>query len=166
MRVCQVIDRFSGGGQERVAVELARILVGHVGVSAALATRSSGDYELLLRESQVVVFCGNRRHRYDLFGWARIGRWLRRMRFDVVHAHSSGSLMAAVLLKRLFRLRYAVVLHLQMLPAPGTAWRAQAIKMLRYARPAVSFSFTTNPALRALPCKLVRLRGRRRRGRV
>lgn len=148
MRVCQVVDRLTGGGQERIAVELSRMVAGHVELSSVLATRAGGDYEVILRKAGVVSFIGDRRHRLDIAGWGRVARWVREMRFDVLHVHSPGSLMAAVLLKRIFFLPFKVVLHVQMLPPAGTRWRTEAVRMLRWGRKTVSFAFTTNRKLR------------------
>lgn len=149
MRVCQVIDRLSGGGQERVAVDLARGLLGSVDLSAVLATRAGGDYETVFGDLPVSLFVAVRSRRTDPIAWARIYRWLRRQRFEILHTHSPGSLAAAIRLRRLPGLSYRIVAHLQMLPPQGTPFREFAERWYRSAASEVDAAFVTNDHLRS-----------------
>jgi glycosyltransferase involved in cell wall biosynthesis len=147
LRVCQVIDRLRGGGQERVAAQLAVGLRDYVDLTALAATRSGGDYEGMLAGRDVATFVGTRRSRWDVQTWLAMGRWLRKNQIEVLHTHSPGSLRAAIHLSRLFRLRAPIVSHIQMLPPPG-AFRDTAVRWHIASRPDVAWSLVTNEELR------------------
>jgi glycosyltransferase involved in cell wall biosynthesis len=148
MRVCQVVDRLTGGGQERIAAEVARGIAGCVDLSGVLATRAGGDYESTLEDVPVLLFVVRRRLRRDPLAWARVYRWLRLHQFDILHTHSPGSLAAALKLRRLPGLEYDVVAHLQMLPPQGTRFRDFAERWYRSASSEVGAVLVTNDHLR------------------
>lgn len=148
MRVCQVIDRLNGGGQERAAVEFAIGLRDFVETSTLLATRCGGDYEGLLREAHIDYLAVERASRYQLRPWIRAFGWLRRRDFDIIHTHSPGSLLNLLLMRRLTGLRFRVVAHLQMLPGAGTAWRRKVVAWHTWTRREVDLTIVTNDGLR------------------
>jgi glycosyltransferase involved in cell wall biosynthesis len=146
MRICQIIDQLKGGGQERIAVEFANQLAGREVESYLFATRRGGDYS-----KQVLPTVGlrimTRRSRWDLAPWWDAFRWLRERDFDLIHAHSPGSLFWAGVGKLLFGLKYRMVYHLQMLPPPGL-WRTVALAIIRLFRSQISLAFVMNDVLR------------------
>lgn len=148
MRVVHVIDRLQGGGQERVAAELALALVSRVELAGLLATRGGGDYERMLEGTGVRTLVASRSARWDPRPWLRIARFMRAANWDIIHTHSPGSLAAAVALRRVLRLRAAIVAHLQMLPPPETPFRSRAEAIYRRYSAEIAVGIVTNEQLR------------------
>lgn len=148
MRVLQVIDHLVGGGQERVAAELAAALVGQVEYSACLATRGGGDYEPMVRDAGAGLFLGGRTSRTDVRSWGRMLRWVRGQRFDVVHVHNPGSLPAMAAFQKVPGVSFKLVMHLQMLTDPAEQHRADTERWHRRHRDAVAAAIVTNSGLR------------------
>jgi glycosyltransferase involved in cell wall biosynthesis len=146
LRVCQVVDRLSGGGQERVAATLASQLVPNVTRSALLATRGGGDYESMLEA--VDLHLGARSKRLQARAWLPQVRWLRREPFDILHTHNPGSLAAIATLRRLRLVSGTIVSHIQMLPPRDLPYRAAAERWHRRHRSDIAASIVTNDGLK------------------
>lgn len=101
IRVLTLTDHFGPvGGAENVAFELALRLDPARFESTLCATRWSpsesqapgvADALDALSAAGVRVIALERRAKLDLLPWLELGRWVRRERIDVLHAHSFGS---------------------------------------------------------------------------
>jgi glycosyltransferase involved in cell wall biosynthesis len=140
-----MVDHLTGGGQERVAAQLAAALRSRTARSSLLATRGGGDYERMLEGVDLNI--GRRRSRFDVRGWLPQLLWLIGRRFDVVHTHNPGSLAAAVRLRRARVLRSRIVAHVQMLPPHGTEYRAATERWHKAFRHDVDAWIVTNERL-------------------
>ncbi len=146
MKICQMIDQLKGGGQERIALEYANQLASRGIQSALLATRSGGDYAAQLTpavDGKVMTRTG----KWDLLPWVEVGRWLRDRDFDLIHAHSVGSLFWAGVLRLALRLRYRIVYHFHMMPRAGW-WRRTTLVVVRLFRGQINWCFVTNEGLK------------------
>ncbi len=99
IRVMQVVDQLSGGGAETVVREVARNLDRTRFEPSVCVTRPFGQSAVRSSQSAVhaaaelgvPVHCLRRAGRFDLMGFFRLVKLLRRERPDVVHCHKTGS---------------------------------------------------------------------------
>ena len=110
LRIAQVVDTLEIGGLESVAVGLANALADRGQASALLSTRRDGPLLQQLSPS-VEHACARRTSTLDPLGMARVARWLRRFRPDVVHAHDLGSASLMWTVLRALRHPAALVMH-------------------------------------------------------
>ena len=88
LRILHLIDSLALGGAERVAVNLVNAL-NEQGVEAHLAaSRKEGPLKGSLADPNRYLFLG-KKHVLDVRAFARLWRYVRRQRIEIVHAHSS-----------------------------------------------------------------------------
>jgi glycosyltransferase involved in cell wall biosynthesis len=97
MRIIQIIDSLDAGGAERMAVNYANALVGHVYFSGIIVTRKEG---LLLGQinDKVVYLFLNKKGPFEVKALIRLKAFVVKNNIDLVHAHST-SFFTAFLLK-------------------------------------------------------------------
>lgn len=97
MRIIQIIDSLNAGGAERMAVNYANALVGHVSFSGIIVTRKEG---LLLGQinDKVAYLFLNKKGSFDIKALFRLKAFVVKNNIDLVHAHST-SFFTAFLLK-------------------------------------------------------------------
>jgi len=91
IRVMQVIDQLSGGGAERIVVDLLTRLDRRRFESCACVTRNSNLTSEEIARLGVELFCLDRKRRLDIAGFVRMVKLMRRWKPDVVHCHKVGS---------------------------------------------------------------------------
>ena len=91
IRVMQVIDQLSGGGAEKIAVDLLTRLDRRRFELCACVTRKSNLTSEETAALGVKLFHLERRTRFDFPGFVRLVRLMRRWKPDVVHCHKVGS---------------------------------------------------------------------------
>jgi glycosyltransferase involved in cell wall biosynthesis len=91
IRVMQVVDQLSGGGAETLVREIARNLDRTRFEPSVCVTRRFNQDIDIAAELGVPVYCLRRAGRFDLRGFIRLVKLLRRERPDVVHCHKTGS---------------------------------------------------------------------------
>ncbi len=99
MRVLQLIDSLDPGGAERVAVNIANVLVVKIEASFLCATRKEG----LLKESlsnDVRYLFLNKKERIDFSAIRRLNEFVKVNKIQIIHAHST-SFFLAILIKLL-----------------------------------------------------------------
>jgi glycosyltransferase involved in cell wall biosynthesis len=95
MAIAHVLSSFGQGGQERVAVDLARLqrVAGHEVMAISIAPGPEGPVSTAFRAAGVVVETIAKRPRVDLSLPVRLAACLRRHRVDVVHTHNPHALI-------------------------------------------------------------------------
>jgi glycosyltransferase involved in cell wall biosynthesis len=87
----QVIDQLSGGGAEKVAKDLLTGIDRQRFELCACVTRQSHLTRSETAALGVELLCLGRRQRFDAAGFARLVKFMRRWKPDVVHCHKVGS---------------------------------------------------------------------------
>lgn len=92
-RILYLVDRAGGlGGAEQLSMSVVSRLDPERFERFVCFTRSSDpSVDRELRAAGVEIFHLHRSSRYDLRAWVRFIRFLRRMRFDIVHSHKHGA---------------------------------------------------------------------------
>ncbi len=110
MHVLHVIDALGLGGAERMLVDLANATVrdGHR-VSVCVTRQDTTLAPALDPRIEVIVL--DRRRRWSVAGPARLTRFVRRARVDVVHAHMRSTAALVLLLRALRLVRVPIVFH-------------------------------------------------------
>jgi glycosyltransferase involved in cell wall biosynthesis len=95
MAIAHVLSSFGQGGQERVAVDLARLqrAAGHEVMAISIAPGPEGPVSTAFRAAGVVVETIAKRPRVDPSLPVRLAACLRRHRVDVVHTHNPHALI-------------------------------------------------------------------------
>ena len=96
MRVLQLIDSLNPGGAERMAVNLANLLVGRIDGSYLCTTRREGGLKEMLNPEVGYLFL-HKRKSLDLSALMRLKRFVAENRIDVVHAHTTSFFIATQL---------------------------------------------------------------------
>ncbi len=95
MRVLQLIDSLETGGAERVAVNMANLLVDEIDTSFLCATRKEG----LLKESldpQVKYLFLNKSRLIDFKAIRRLNAYVKQHHINIIQAHSTSFFLATV----------------------------------------------------------------------
>ncbi len=100
IRILLLVDSMVVGGAEQVVADLATHLDPRRFAVTVCTTREEGPLAPALRTAGVPVMVIGRLSRWDIGGAVRLWRYLRRGRFDVLHAHKFGSNVWARLLGR------------------------------------------------------------------
>jgi glycosyltransferase involved in cell wall biosynthesis len=95
MAIAHVLSSFGQGGQERVAVDLARLqrVAGHEVMAISIAPGPEGPVSGAFRAAGVAVQTVAKRPRIDPSLPVRLAACLRRHRVDVVHTHNPHALI-------------------------------------------------------------------------
>lgn len=102
LRVVMLVESVYGGGAERFTVGLSRALADRGEHVVVCASRGVGrNREPIAHETGVDVLMLGRTRMLSPLAWARLVRYLRRERVDVLHAHMYGSNVWAPVLGRL-----------------------------------------------------------------
>lgn len=91
IRVMQVIDQLSGGGAEKIAIDLLTRLDRRRFEPSVCVTRRTRLTREEVGAPGLELFCLDRRSRFDIPGFLRLVRLMRRWKPDVVHCHKVGS---------------------------------------------------------------------------
>lgn len=132
IRVAHVVMSLEPGGMENGVVNLCRSLDRRKFSSAVICLARRGAFVRRLPSSTEVV-CLEKRDGFEpLLAW-RMARVIADLRADVVHTHNLGPLFYAMLAKRLFGLRAAVVQgeHAELRPDEKTR-RRRVMRSLGY----------------------------------
>ncbi|WJS95110.1 glycosyltransferase family 4 protein [Flavobacterium johnsoniae] len=97
MRIVQIIDSLETGGAERMAVNYANSLSGHIEFSGLIATRKEGLLRNYINENVSYLFL-EKKSSFDLRAISKLKNYLKSNRIEIIHAHSS-SFFIAVLIK-------------------------------------------------------------------
>ncbi|GAA4244643.1 glycosyltransferase [Winogradskyella damuponensis] len=108
LRVLQLIDSLEAGGAERMAVNLANVLVSEVDRSYLCATRAEGLLKGSLNARVGYLFL-NRVRVLDFGALKRLLKFVKREQITVVHAHASSYFIAALL--KLIYPKISVIWH-------------------------------------------------------
>ncbi|MCB0881602.1 MAG: glycosyltransferase [Thermoleophilia bacterium] len=102
LRVVMLVESVYGGGAERFTVGLSRALSARGEHVVVCASRGAGrNREPIAHETGVDVLMLGRTRMVSPVAWARLVRYLRRHRVDVLHSHMYGSNVWAPILGRL-----------------------------------------------------------------
>jgi glycosyltransferase involved in cell wall biosynthesis len=95
MVIAHVLSSFGQGGQERVAVDLARLqrVAGHEVVAISIAAGPEGPISSAFRAAGVLIETIAKRPRVDPSLPLRLAAYLLRQRVDVVHTHNPHALI-------------------------------------------------------------------------
>lgn len=95
MRIAHVLSSFELGGQERVALDLARaqVLAGHVVIAASLSPRDDGALRGAFEQAGVEVRRVGFRDGFDPAAILQLAWLLARASVDVVHTHNPRALV-------------------------------------------------------------------------
>lgn len=110
MRVAHVLSSFALGGQERVALDLAKAQLdaGHSVLAISLAPGAEGELATAFRDCGAQTLQVGRRAGFDPLLITRLAFLLSNARIDVVHTHNPRALVYGAPAARLAR---AVVIH-------------------------------------------------------
>ncbi|NQY05905.1 MAG: glycosyltransferase [Flavobacteriaceae bacterium] len=98
-RIVQLIDSLAVGGAEKVAVNLANLLVEN-NLSYLCSTRNSGPLQNIVSE-EVQYLSLNKKSTFDLNTIVKFKKWLKKHKIELIHAHGT-SYFFAVLVKLLY----------------------------------------------------------------
>jgi glycosyltransferase involved in cell wall biosynthesis len=98
MRVLQLIDSLHTGGAERVAVNIANVLVSNVEVSYLCATREEGVLKDSLNPKVNYLFL-NKKKTIDFRAIKKLNRFIKAHKIDVIHAHATSFFLATLIKK-------------------------------------------------------------------
>jgi glycosyltransferase involved in cell wall biosynthesis len=96
MRIVQLIDSLEPGGAERMAVNLANVLVEKIEFSGLIATRKEGDLKLSLHPNVKYGFLKKKR-KIEFRSVFRLRKFVKENRVEFIHAHSSSFFLATLL---------------------------------------------------------------------
>ncbi len=104
----QLIDSLQTGGAEMMSVRIANELAKSGIDSHIVATRSTGELVIQIREN-VNVYCINKRNSFDLISFFRLVLYVKKHGITHIHAHSN-SIYFAILLK-IFNAKLKIIWH-------------------------------------------------------
>ncbi len=96
MRVLQLIDSLRPGGAERMAVNLANGLLGHVEGSFLCCTRLEGELKIALDPTVSYLFL-EKKNSLDKSALGKLRRYIKNNRIDIIHAHGTSYFLAGLL---------------------------------------------------------------------
>ncbi|HCP94724.1 MAG TPA: hypothetical protein DIU05_11930 [Bacteroidetes bacterium] len=97
MKILQLVDSLEIGGTERMCVNIANMLSSHNIENKLVVTRAPHSLKPLLnRETEILLT--NKKSRWDLFTFLKIYRFVRKIKPNYIHSHST-TLFWACLLK-------------------------------------------------------------------
>lgn len=110
MHVLHVIDSLGLGGAERMLIDIANATHrdGHRVSVCITRADTTGAADL---ESEIEVLVLARRSRLDPKAIAKLVRWLRHARVDVLHVHMRSSASFVLLLRTFYLVRIPIVFH-------------------------------------------------------
>ncbi|WP_034922800.1 glycosyltransferase [Gillisia sp. CAL575] len=108
MRVLQVIDSLRPGGAERMAVSYAKLLHKNGHASYLCSTRFEGILKENLNPDIGYLFL-NKKYALDFTALNKLRKYIKNNKIEIVHAHSSSYLFAALL--KLTGLSFKLVWH-------------------------------------------------------
>lgn len=109
MRVLQLIDSLEAGGAERVAVNLANLLVDKLDFSGLCATRGEGGLKKSLHSNVNYLFL-DKKSKLDIRAIRKLALFVKKNNIEIIHAHST-SFFYAVIVKKIFITSVKVVWH-------------------------------------------------------
>ncbi|MDA3615228.1 glycosyltransferase [Polluticaenibacter yanchengensis] len=95
MRILQIIDSLNAGGAEKMAVNYANIIAKKKGFSALSTTRVEGPLKAQINED-VHYFFTQKSGTFDFASLKRLKRFVKQHKIDVIHAHGTSALYAAM----------------------------------------------------------------------
>lgn len=108
MRVLQLIDSLDPGGAERMAVTIANSLSSQIECAALCTTRKEGSLKHSLNSSVDYLFL-SKKGAMDVFSWFRLLNYIKKMKINVLHAHSSSFFFATLV--KLVRPKTILIWH-------------------------------------------------------
>lgn len=96
MKVLQLIDSLTPGGAEQMAVAYANLLSENIEGSYLCCTRKEGFLKEKLQEKTGYIFL-NKKRKLDWKAFARLRKFVRAHKIDIVHAHSTSFFFAGLL---------------------------------------------------------------------
>ena len=108
MRILQIIDSLHPGGAERMAIQIANGLNGHVELSALCSTREEGFLRTELHDD-VKYIHAQRSGKVGFMGLYRIYKFIKTYKITHLHAHGTSCYTAYIL--KLFYPRLKIVWH-------------------------------------------------------
>ncbi len=96
MRVIQVIDTLEAGGAERMAINLANSLAGHVEVSYLCSTRREGILKKELKKEVKYLFL-NKKSSIDFSAFRKFKNFVLENKIDIIHAHSTSYFLCSLI---------------------------------------------------------------------
>ena len=143
MNIAHVLSSFGLGGQERVAVDLARAqcAAGHAVLAVSLSRGQDGTIQDCFHSAGARTLLQGKRSGVDVSLPARLACHLRRQRIDVVHTHNPMALVYGALAGRLAG---AAVVHTKHGINPG---RPRRLWLCRAAANLVDAYIAVTPAL-------------------
>lgn len=94
MKVLQLIDSLEAGGAERMAVNLANLLVSHTDRSYLCATRKEGPLKSAINQNVGYLFL-NRNKLIDIHAFKLLKSFIKENTITHIHAHSTSFFMAS-----------------------------------------------------------------------
>lgn len=95
MRILQIIDSLNAGGAEKMAVNYANVIAKKNGFSALSTTRVEGPLKTQISED-VHYFFTQKSGTFDFASLKRLKVFVKQHEIDVIHAHSTSALYAAM----------------------------------------------------------------------
>ena len=108
MKVLQLIDSLEAGGAERMAVNIANIMVDHTQGSFLCATRAEGILFNAI-DNRVGYLFLNKKSKLDVRAIRTLMRFVKDNNIDVIHAHSTSFFLATII--KMFNKNVKIVWH-------------------------------------------------------
>lgn len=108
MRVLQLIDSLQAGGAERVAVNIANVMVSNIDGSYLCATREEGLLKKSLAKDVGYLFL-NKKKTIDFKAIKRLSSFVKLNRIGIIHAHSTSFFLAVII--KLLNKKVKIVWH-------------------------------------------------------
>lgn len=109
-KILHVIDGLAIGGAERMLVNVANCACRHDWEVSVCVTRNDVSLKSTLNpEIQVAVL--NRKSRFDLQGFWRLGRFIQKQRIDIIHAHGLFTFSFLAVARQLGFFHQPILLH-------------------------------------------------------
>jgi glycosyltransferase involved in cell wall biosynthesis len=100
MRILQLIDSLESGGAERMAINYANVLVGHIEFSGLVVTRNEGVLQNQIDENVSYLYL-NKKRTIDFNALFKLKKYIKQNKILIVQAHGT-SFFIAVLLKTIY----------------------------------------------------------------